>query len=122
RGSRLGPSRIHSSWKPNRANDSLASRRWASWARPVLARHGIPDSIGDYPMITPRVEPLVALLRAVARLALPCEEQIAYVRRLGGSLDELALEFNEGAALLDQFVAQGWLSTDDAEALRKIDE
>lgn len=73
-------------------------------------------------MITPRVEPLVALLRAVARLALPCEEQIAYVRRLGGSLDELALEFNEGAALLDQFVAQGWLSTDDAEALRKIDE
>lgn len=72
-------------------------------------------------MTAPRVGSLVELLRAVGRLALPCEEQIAYVRQLGGSIDELALEFGDWVVLVDQFVTHGWLSAGDAEKLREID-
>jgi hypothetical protein len=68
------------------------------------------------------VASLVALLRAVGRLALPCEDQVVYLEQLGGSVDELALEFSDGAVLIDQFVASGWLSADDGGRLREINE
>jgi len=75
-------------------------------------------------MTTPGVGPLVALIKAVGRLALPCEDQIAYLQGLGtsGSADELALEFGEGTALLSQFVQAGWLAVADADKLRSIDQ
>lgn len=74
-----------------------------------------------WPVTSPHVGPLVELLRAAGRLALPCEEQIAYVRQLGGSIDELAFEFGDWVVLVDQFVTHGWLSAGDAVKLREID-
>jgi hypothetical protein len=73
-------------------------------------------------MMSPQPGLLVALTRAVGRLALPCQDQIEFVRQFGGSLDELALEIGEGVALLEQFVEAGWLSQGDADRLRSIDQ
>lgn len=73
--------------------------------------------------MAPGVGLLVDLLRAVGRLALPAQQQIAYLRRLGTfpNADELALEVSDGVGLLSQFVEHGWISPELAEAIRELD-
>jgi hypothetical protein len=75
-------------------------------------------------MSGPGVGLLVMLLKAVARLALPAEDQVAYLRRLGSwpSVDELALELDDVVELLGQFVASGWITEQDADAIRALDD
>ncbi len=67
-------------------------------------------------MTGPGVGLLVALLKAVARLALSSDEQVAYLNAIGvgGCADELALEIGDEVPLLPQFVEAGWLSEDEA--------
>jgi hypothetical protein len=64
------------------------------------------------------------LLKAVARLALPAEDQVTYLRRLGSwpSVDELALELHDVVVLLDQFVDSGWIREQDANAIKALDD
>jgi hypothetical protein len=62
----------------------------------------------------PGTRALASFLRAVAVLALPADDQLAWPRSLGlpGEpyyVDELALEFDDGYLLLSQFVANEWL-------------
>lgn len=54
---------------------------------------------------------LASLIRAIAMLALPAPHQIAWLEALGvgGSADELALEFHDGYLLVPQFVERQWL-------------
>lgn len=75
-------------------------------------------------MSGPGVGLVVALLKAVGRLALPAEAQISHLcdRGLWPSIDEFALELHEGAVLVPQFVANGWLAPRDAAAITAIDE
>ena len=66
----------------------------------------------------------MGLIKAVARLALPADGQLAYLRDLGvsPSIDELALELHDGVVLLPQFVANGWLAVVEATAIEALDE
>lgn len=75
-------------------------------------------------MTGPGIGLLVALLKAVGRLALPADEQIAHLgdRRLLPSADEFALDLHEGAALVSQFVTHGWLTSRDAFGIVAVDE
>ncbi|MCO8271090.1 hypothetical protein M1L60_10845 [Actinoplanes sp. TRM 88003] len=65
---------------------------------------------------------LVALMRSIAILAMEAEEQTAYVRNLGThpSLDELALEFDDGFPLAPTFVEHGWLNHFAVLALQEL--
>src|SRR5512139_1937174 len=58
-------------------------------------------------------------VRAVAVLTLPAEQQVAYLVSIGvpESVDELALEFEDGRLLAAQFEALGWIRH---ECIRKI--
>jgi hypothetical protein len=60
----------------------------------------------------------------VARLALESSRQIEYLSSLnvGESADELALEYDERALLVPQFVDLGWMSPEDARVLDRISE
>lgn len=75
-------------------------------------------------MSGPGVGLLVSLLKALGRLALPAEEQIAHLsgRGLLPSADELALDLHDGAVLVPQFVAKGWLTSRDATVITAVDE
>jgi len=66
---------------------------------------------------------LSGLLRAVARLALAPDDQREYLRRIGtgGSADELALELDEFAGMLDQLAEAGWIPPAQATLVRRID-
>ena len=66
---------------------------------------------------------LANLVRAVAVLALPAEDQAAWVDSLGVGpvVDELALELGDGALLAQQFVDAGWLGADVLSPLRALD-
>lgn len=75
-------------------------------------------------MSGPGVGLLVALLKTVARLALPADAQIRQLDKRGllSSIDELALELHDGVPLLPQFVANGWITSEDAAAISALDE
>lgn len=66
--------------------------------------------------------PAFSLLRAVARLALPPEDQAVYLRdlRTAPSTDELALEFDYGYQMVNQFVRAGWLTSTEVGILQEI--
>ena len=72
----------------------------------------------------PGVPSLVNFVKAIGRLAMPAEQQVAYLEDIGTapSADELALEFDEGFVLLPTFVERGWLSAHDAKIAAAIDE
>lgn len=74
-------------------------------------------------MSAPGVGLLVELLKAVSRLALPANDQIAYLRASGvaPNADELALELHDGIVLVPQFVSQGWLTSRNADLILEID-
>ncbi|MFJ8579660.1 hypothetical protein [Micromonospora sp. NPDC093277] len=69
----------------------------------------------------------LGLVRATARLALPAEVQLDYLRKIGakiggvGNVDELALEFDHVFGLLAEFEEMGWLTDVEAAVLREID-
>lgn len=55
---------------------------------------------------------LARFIRAIAVLAFPAEDQIAWIRSVPIGLvdaDELALEFDDGYRLLPQFESLGWI-------------
>lgn len=63
-------------------------------------------------------------MRAVAILALPASDQIAWLDSLGiggRNVDELALELGDGFLLVPQFVEHNWLSVEAVEPLRALD-
>jgi len=66
---------------------------------------------------------LSGLLRAVARLALAPDDQREYLRRTGtgGSADELALELDYWARMLNQLEEAGWIPPSAADLVRRID-
>src|SRR5687768_11247694 len=67
---------------------------------------------------------LASLVRAVAMLALPASHQIAWLESLGvgGSADELALEFDDGYVLAPQFVERQWLDAAVVDPLRALND
>lgn len=67
---------------------------------------------------------VVGFVRAIAVLALPPDDQIAYLSTLGDfvGVDELALEFDDGFLLAQQFVDAGWISAETYEGARLLDE
>jgi hypothetical protein len=75
-------------------------------------------------MSGPGVGLLVELIKAVARLALPADAQIRQLEKRGlfPSVDELALDLHDGVVLLPQFVANGWITSKDADAIAAIDQ
>lgn len=68
---------------------------------------------------------MAELIRSIAILALPCTEQLAWLRSLGLGeprfADELALELGEGALLVRQFERAGWLSSEARQAVQEVD-
>jgi len=64
---------------------------------------------------TPHPGLLAALVRNLAVLALPVEDQVSWLRSLGLGdplyADELALELNDGLLLSAQFQEAGWLGS-----------
>ena len=69
---------------------------------------------------------LVRFLRAIAVLAMPWSSQREWLSSLGlpgepRFADELALEFDDGFTLLDQFVRAGWLGERVVEQLQVLD-
>ncbi len=66
---------------------------------------------------------LANLIRAVAILALPAEDQVTWVKALGvgPAVDELALELGDGALLAPQFVESGWLGAEVLPPLHALD-
>lgn len=68
---------------------------------------------------------LARFVRAVAVLALPAEEQVAWLSslRMGepGFADELALELEDGVLLANQFVQAGWLSSGALITVTELD-
>ena len=67
---------------------------------------------------------LANLMRAVAILALPASDQVAWVDSLGiggSNVDELALELGDGFLLVPQFVERSWLPAEAVEPLRALD-
>ncbi|MFD7025516.1 hypothetical protein [Promicromonospora sukumoe] len=68
---------------------------------------------------------LARLVRAVAVLAMPTDGQIAWLGSLGlgepGFVDELALELDNGALLVGQFVRAGWVTPEFREGIVALD-
>ncbi|MFV0318271.1 MAG: hypothetical protein ACK5O2_15085 [Microthrixaceae bacterium] len=75
-------------------------------------------------MSRPDCGALGELIKAVARLALPADTQLRYLRELKvlPGIDELALELHDRAVLLRQFVENGWLSSREADFIQALDE
>lgn len=72
----------------------------------------------------PSPRSLANLVRAIAVLALPAADQVAWLDSLGiggGNADELALELGDGFLLAPQFVENSWLPSEAAEPLRVLD-
>jgi hypothetical protein len=74
-------------------------------------------------MSAPNPSFIACLIRAVAVLALPAANQTDYLRSIGlpEGVDELALELHDGALLVPQFLARGWLPPAAAEAIADLD-
>jgi hypothetical protein len=74
-------------------------------------------------MSAPNPSFVARLIRAVAVLALPAADQMDYLRSIGvpEGVDELALELHDGALLVPQFLAHGWLPQAAAEAIADLD-
>jgi hypothetical protein len=72
---------------------------------------------------SPEAEFYAELLRAVGRLALAPEAQIAYLSSIGTapSADELGLEFHESLTCVDLIRARGWLTALEASMLEVLD-
>lgn len=71
---------------------------------------------------TPRS--LANLMRAVAVLALPASDQIAWLEGLGigeSNANELAIELGDGFLLVGQFVERRWLPVEVVDPLRALD-
>jgi hypothetical protein len=68
---------------------------------------------------------LAKLIRSVAVLALPYEDQISWLTSLGLGdpefTDELAQELDDGARLAGQFVEAGWLAPEARQIIAEID-
>lgn len=66
---------------------------------------------------------LVRLMRVTAILALPADDQAAFVHGLGTAplVDELALEFHDRVLMGPQFVQEGWLTEFEIAAIQEID-
>jgi hypothetical protein len=64
----------------------------------------------------------LALVRAIARLALPASDQIEYLSTIGvgGLADELGLELGDGAQHMSEFVSQGWLTSREADLISEL--
>lgn len=67
---------------------------------------------------------LLDLQTALAKLAAPATEQIAYLKKLEllPSADELALEFDDLVGLVPRLVEQGYLTQAQAQQLRGLDD
>ena len=77
-------------------------------------------------MSQPSVRTLVGFLRALAVLALPAPDQLAWLRSLGlpgepAVLDELAMEFDDGYRLVPSFIKNGWLPESILDPLSELD-
>jgi hypothetical protein len=62
----------------------------------------------------------------LAVLALPAKQQVAWLDSLGmpgkpALADELALEFDDGYRLVQQFVVRGWIPEGALAGLRQVD-
>lgn len=70
---------------------------------------------------TPRS--LANLVRSIAVLALPADDQAEWIDSLGVGpvVDELALELGDGALLTHQFVEAGWLGAEVQPPLQALD-
>lgn len=66
---------------------------------------------------------LLGLARAVARLAMPADDQREYLRAAGvGRLaDELALEFDDFVRMVGPLEEAGWIGPEQAALVRRID-
>lgn len=68
---------------------------------------------------------LAKLIRSVAVLALPYEDQVSWLTSLGLGhpefTDELAQELDDGARLAGQFVEAGWLTPEARQTIAEID-
>ncbi|WP_030529694.1 hypothetical protein [Phycicoccus jejuensis] len=68
---------------------------------------------------------LAKLVRSVAVLALPYEDQVSWLSSLGLGrpefTDELAQELGDGARLGGQFVDAGWLTPEACQKINEID-
>ncbi|MEV6598561.1 hypothetical protein AB0M36_17040 [Actinoplanes sp. NPDC051346] len=73
--------------------------------------------------ISPRQ--VVAFVRSVAVLGLPADAQVAWLQQLftdtARSVDELALEFDDGFQLAPAFIELGWLNAAALPALEQLD-
>lgn len=68
---------------------------------------------------------LAKLVRSIGVLGLPFEGQAVWLSSLGlgeaDLVDELALELGDGALLVGQFLAAGWLRPEAGEIIRELD-
>lgn len=68
---------------------------------------------------------LARLVRSVAILALPADDQVAWLRSLGlgepGLADEVALEFGDAHLLTDRLLLEGHITAAAANALNDLD-
>ncbi len=68
---------------------------------------------------------LGSLVRSVALLSLPSDDQILWLNSLGLGVaeyaDELASELEAGAVLVQQFESLGWVSTEACRAVQNLD-
>ena len=68
---------------------------------------------------------LARLVRAVAILALPYEDQLSWLRSLGlgepGIADELGMELEDGELLSAQFEQAGWITAETRARVMELD-
>jgi hypothetical protein len=76
-------------------------------------------------MSTETCSGVAKFVRALAVLALPSGEQLAWLRSLGlgepGECDELALEYDDGFLRLQSFVSNGSIPESAVSALAELD-
>jgi hypothetical protein len=67
---------------------------------------------------------LARFIRATSLLAMSAAQQEGWLVAFSGGLhvDELALDWDAGWSLSEQWVELGWLSADDASGFRPIDD
>ena len=65
-----------------------------------------------------------SLSEAVRCLALPAEEQLTFLSRLGvpGVIDELALQFHDLAVIADQLLGAGKITPEQLSVVKGLDE
>ena len=66
---------------------------------------------------------VVKLIKVIGVLALPAAGQTRCLELMGVAplADELALELRDQVLLVDQFVESGYLASEEAEAIRRLD-